>query len=537
MSAPSYASEPQVQYLHQVLDQIAKGELEIPDFQRPDRWDDSQRQSLLDSVSRGYPIGAVMVWRTTTALATVRTIGDRRLRQGRIEGPRQYLLDGMQRLSTLFAALWAPTRGRSDLVEPCKSSPGTARWELGYHLVNEEWVFLDEIDADEQKLVVPGQSLYSNVELLRFQRHIEHDRADELVERADEVASALREYKIAVLPLVSDSVEEAARTFGLINSQGTEMSAIDLIHALTWSKSWSLRNVMDQAKDRLRDIGWGELEEKYILAVIRAALGLDIYTGTAQEVSIGLRDDKTVVHRSMDGIHAAAIFLQKPCDVVSLKLLPYSYQAVLLADVLHRHPKPSTTLLKELERWFWWTTAWATFAGISGYRLTGMVRYLRDLAAEKPVKWLRKQPKPTPLPATALPNSARIHALTIHLYRQQGRPDAIKSRLIEEGARALMRGLIGCKLLRDPGNHFLCEREQEEALRQALEQRRTSQEALPLGSKLKFDQDQRKRHAISDRAWELLGQGDADAFIRERRSTLEALELEFLETLGRPAGA
>lgn len=539
MSAPSYASEPQVQYLHQVLDQLAKGELEIPDFQRPDRWDDDQRRSLLESVSHGYPIGAVMVWRTTKEMATVRTIGDRQLQHPGGGEARQYLLDGMQRLSTLFAALWAPARGRPEQVSVAPSPRRPARWRLGYHLVNQEWIFLDDIERGEERLVVPGRILLSGVELLRFQRSIKHERVDELIERADEVASAIREYKVAILPLVSESVEEAARTFGLINTEGTKMSDLDLINALTWQEHWSLRARMDAAMERLHSVGWGEFEEKYVLAVIRAALDLDIYDGTAADVSEGLREDPGVLERAIEGLRAAVELLRDDCDVVGLDLLPYSYQAVLLGDVLRSHPGASKSLRVELVRWFWWTTAWATFAGISGRRLAGMVKYLRGLADGKPGKWPKKRTELAPLPTTTMPPGARIRALTMLLYRRGGKGVELRERLAQEGARALVRGIGEGASQRDPGNAFLLTRAEEEAFRRALDRRFRGgcQASLFDEHPIATDPALRERHAISTQAWDALGRGDAEGFIRERRDTLERLEIEFLEGLGRPAGA
>ncbi len=46
MSAPYYQSEPQIQYLYQLLRDIARGELRIPRFQRPFIWDNEQRLEL-----------------------------------------------------------------------------------------------------------------------------------------------------------------------------------------------------------------------------------------------------------------------------------------------------------------------------------------------------------------------------------------------------------------------------------------------------------------------------------------------------------
>jgi uncharacterized protein with ParB-like and HNH nuclease domain len=50
--------------LAQLLDQVASGSLQLPDFQRGWVWDDSAIRSLLASISLSYPIGAVMTLQT-----------------------------------------------------------------------------------------------------------------------------------------------------------------------------------------------------------------------------------------------------------------------------------------------------------------------------------------------------------------------------------------------------------------------------------------------------------------------------------------
>jgi hypothetical protein len=533
MPAPSYASEPQIQYLHQVLDQIAKAEVLIPDFQRPVRWDDDQRKRLLDSITRGNPIGAVMVWRTTEVLVHLPMIGDRALKSQPQGTNRQYLLDGFQRLSTLFAALW-PEKDTSVLERP----PGEHRWALGYHLANQEWVYLDDIDDSEREIVLPGRILLDSVALLRFQRKIEREDADSLIERADAVAKAVREYKIAIIPLVTESVEEAARTFALLNTEGTKMSQLDLINALTWRSEWSLRAKIEDAREELKQIGWGQLDEKYLLAVLRAAVDLDIYEGKATEVAESLRRNNTLLDEAVNGLARAATFLEEHCDVLSLDLLPYSYQAVLLGDILRRHPNPSVELTKHLTQWFWWTTASSTFAGISGYRLTSMQRYLRALADDKKGAWPRRRTERTPLPTTISPDSARLRSLAIHLFRLRGRPEPIRRRLELQATRALVRGLRDTPHQRSSGNAFLLEEDEEQNFLDALQICRsgTTQELLWMRHPILEKKEIREQHAITDRAWDFLRGGQAELFIEERSKTLEENEERFLTDLGKPPG-
>jgi hypothetical protein len=54
---------PVVPRLEVLLREFEKGEIQIPAFQRPSLWRDDQRLDLLDSVRRGLPIGALLVWR------------------------------------------------------------------------------------------------------------------------------------------------------------------------------------------------------------------------------------------------------------------------------------------------------------------------------------------------------------------------------------------------------------------------------------------------------------------------------------------
>src|SRR5215467_4877447 len=46
--------------LHELLRNCHKGALQLPDFQRSWVWDEERIQSLIGSVSRAFPIGALM---------------------------------------------------------------------------------------------------------------------------------------------------------------------------------------------------------------------------------------------------------------------------------------------------------------------------------------------------------------------------------------------------------------------------------------------------------------------------------------------
>ncbi|MCR3752684.1 DUF262 domain-containing protein [Lentzea californiensis] len=50
--------------LDELLKDVGAGKIQLPDFQREFKWDDPRIASLLATVSRGYPIGVVMMLET-----------------------------------------------------------------------------------------------------------------------------------------------------------------------------------------------------------------------------------------------------------------------------------------------------------------------------------------------------------------------------------------------------------------------------------------------------------------------------------------
>jgi hypothetical protein len=88
--------------LYQLLEQCHKGVLQLPDFQRSWVWDEDRIKSLIASVSRAFPVGALM---------TLDTGGPVNFKPRPIEGappeskntsPHSLLLDGQQRMTSLY---------------------------------------------------------------------------------------------------------------------------------------------------------------------------------------------------------------------------------------------------------------------------------------------------------------------------------------------------------------------------------------------------------------------------------------------------
>ena len=79
-----------------LVNQIKRREIVLPEMQRRYVWKSSQVRDLIDSLYRGYPSGAILLWETP---------GDVQLQSFAVEqdgspiSSQQLLLDGQQRLT------------------------------------------------------------------------------------------------------------------------------------------------------------------------------------------------------------------------------------------------------------------------------------------------------------------------------------------------------------------------------------------------------------------------------------------------------
>ncbi len=90
--------------LQDLLKQVGDGLIQLPDFQREWKWDDDRITSLLASVMLDHPIGVLMMLETggdSSNFAATPLSGSNAPKVK----PQRLLLDGQQRMTSLFQAL------------------------------------------------------------------------------------------------------------------------------------------------------------------------------------------------------------------------------------------------------------------------------------------------------------------------------------------------------------------------------------------------------------------------------------------------
>ncbi|MFO0573739.1 MAG: DUF262 domain-containing protein [Polyangia bacterium] len=515
MNIPSYASEPQVLHLPQLLDEVRRGLVQVPRFQRPFIWTAEQRIELLRSIRDGIPIGGVMIWRTALEIATYDSLGRYALSPPSL-GPgvaRQYLIDGVQRISTLLAALYLPAFSTQVRDE---ESPLYV-----FDLDDQDFRTLrpDEKPSPSQ---LPLTLLFDGPALMKFQRKLD---SDERVEAADNIAMAFRYYKIAVVPIVTDDLVLVTRTFQRVNSQGTPMGEIHMVHALTYSTGFDLLNRLDALKrERLSPMGWDTVEDDWVLDVCKAHLDLDLYKASEEELAKRLRARPEVVDQAIENLGRAARFLRDDCFIPSPEWMPYALQAVLLADALRLRPEPDAELRKKLHAWFWLTTYAELPAVLNSSRARRVLAEMRTLATHKHFNWPISQPfLRRSLPQRFDFRNARSKGLVPLLasYPLHGPIDVMSMEPIDSnsflrdiGRRAICHiipPLHAGEFYNSPANRYIGRPEHERRMYERLNDDIVRDDFL-------------RSHIISVEAFHHLQLGNPVGFLKQRLLDLNALE-------------
>ena len=521
-----FGIEPRVSYLSEILRELKEGIIQIPMFQRDIVWEWPQQRDLLCSIYEGLPIGAILIWNTRNTNIKARDyIGPFSMVKNNSNISGTYLMDGLQRLSTLYGM----TFYSENIQEACGQGPYEsyqAYCDLEVDEGDIEDLFLLKREIPPKELseypykFMPLNLIFNTRELLRFQRSIPSHK-EALIDRIESVVSAFKNYKIPVIPLDTEDQELVTKSFERINSRGTIMSEAHMLNALTYSEEFDLLSRIESERERYLSglPNWNELDDKFILFLIKVNLGFDPYSKDMDSLATALSKNSESFNSVFSAIEKLAKFSEEYLDIDHPNDFPYRLQMLGIASEFLASGTEKN--LEKLKSWFWISTYTNSF-GTTARNSQNALKNLVVLMKEGRLPWtLTVDPVCRPLKNGVDVNykSARGKAWSSALA---GRLDS-NSGLKEN--RAILRKFKGASLVRPlsfpingrrrPGGCFLVEPKNFKTF-----------------NILEMDRDTQLKHFVSDVAYKLLEAENYDAFmdLRER----EIFEWE-LDTIIKPA--
>ncbi|NKA73554.1 hypothetical protein GO284_02536 [Ralstonia solanacearum] len=377
--------------LKDVLDGIAVGQIQLPDFQRGWVWDDNHIRSLIASLSLSYPIGAVMFLEAGGVPFKPRLFAGVHLQPA--PKPKTLVLDGQQRLTSMYLSL------RSGQPVPTRTEKGADIRRL---------YFLDmakclDPDADREEAVISvpetlqvtsdfGRKVdldVSTPELQYIQRlfpvallfdaegymtwkmgfaqhHAQNQEAAMFLMRFDQaIWLRFQQFKVPAIELTEDTPREAVcQVFEKVNTGGVTLTVFELMTATFAADEFNLREDWDARSERLtakHDVleavdGTSFLTAVTLLASYRRHLTQKtaVSCKRADVLKLSLNDFKVLEGALELGFKRAAELLAEE-KIFDERSLPYATQLIPLAAIC-AHLGERTTLhgiKQSLLRWYW----------------------------------------------------------------------------------------------------------------------------------------------------------------------------------------
>lgn len=176
--------------------EIDTGEIKLPMFQREFVWDKEQSAKLLDSILKGFPIGTFIFWKTREELRSYKEVGNHRLPETPKGEYVQYILDGQQRITSLYAV------------------------RKGILLNKDGKRYLSVHDVLSKPLGT-------------FYKTLSHEQADQV----ETYKNKLTTYDFSTITTKDYPIEVACEVFSRINTGGKALTVFEIIVAKTYDEA------------------------------------------------------------------------------------------------------------------------------------------------------------------------------------------------------------------------------------------------------------------------------------------------------------
>ncbi|MDB6136479.1 MAG: hypothetical protein JWM59_4722 [Verrucomicrobiales bacterium] len=415
--------------LPDIIRSITEGKIQLPDFQRGWVWDDEHVRSLLVSVARSFPVGAVMMLDTGGDVRfQVRPV-ENLVFQGRPPEPEKLILDGQQRLTSLTQVL--------ALNRPVKTrDPRGREIERYYYIDIEKALNTEQIDeaffaveADRKvksnfgrqvdldlsttdleclHMMFPCNQILSPNAWASALFKIDQTKLGTYFQFQEKILNAFNSYHIPVIALGKTTSKEAVcLVFEKVNTGGVSLTVFELITATFAADGFNLRDDWFGSAVRKTEGRYQRLKRDLMISgvsstdFIQAITLLETHRKRQADIAIGrsgkqasavsakkvsmlslrLEDYQRWADEVEKGFILVAKFLKKEC-FYSPRDMPYRTQTVPLAALLttlkQRWLEPK--IHSKLSQWFW--------CGILGELYGGAVetRIANDL--EEVLAWI-----------------------------------------------------------------------------------------------------------------------------------------------------
>lgn len=322
---------------------IERGQIKIPQFQREFVWDLKKSSKLLDSIIKGYPIGTFIFWKTKERLRSVRNLGDAKLPEPNEGDFTDFVLDGQQRLTSLFATL----KGLKIEREVGKIEHYDEMFINLDAEEDDEIVVISKENLNEESLIRLTDLIYGPLTLLFKFEEKYHSKLQEYKTR-------IEAYNYSIILIRDAPLDIATEIFTRINEGGKPLSVFEIMVAKTFDseRNFDLSKKCNELIEELSETEYETISDITVLQTVSILLEKDC----AKRTILKLKKKKVIDIwvDTVDAIHRTVDYFRTYYRIPVSQLLPYKTLIIPFAYFFYHHKdKPTGDKQKFLQDFFW----------------------------------------------------------------------------------------------------------------------------------------------------------------------------------------
>ena len=343
---------------------MADGFFKLPQFQREFVWSVDKSAKLLDSILRGYPIGTFIIWETKERLSHIKNLGNANIPDTPKGYPTKYVLDGQQRLASIFAVMNGLTINNTDYKKIYLNLESNGDDEI--------------ISVNESKQSITVFDLLNNTmddHVHRYPRYI--DKISNYVMR-------FNAYVFSIIEINNYPMEKAVDIFIRINTLGKALTLFEIMTAKTHddARKFFLATKYSDMQNQLES-------SKYMIpkSTLLQSISVNLIKKCGRKDILTLDKNKIInkYDQTYNSIKKAIDYFITQYRIPTLNFLPYDSLMVPFQYFFFKNKvQPSFKQAKMLQQYFWRASLTSRFTSGAETKLEHDCKKMEDIIHNKP---------------------------------------------------------------------------------------------------------------------------------------------------------
>lgn len=363
-----------------LISEVEKGKIKIPKFQRNFVWALDKTVQLLDSILKGYPIGTFILWETSEGLNSAKKIGDSHFEQVPAGVKVEYVLDGQQRITSLYAAY----KGVEITKEGEKKSTD----------YSEIYVNLEgDINNNDEQIVVAGRPEGESAEnfitlhkVLNFTEHAEElvsEYPQHYFKKISQYFRVFSTYDFSTVVLRKEDMDSAIEVFTRINTGGETLTLFEIMSAKTYDeeKNFDMARSFQEFRDELDSKGkeYETISSSVVLYLLPFILNKK---ECKRKIILKLKKEEIIDSwdTAISAIKSCIDYFRSAYHIRASSILPYDSLIVPFAYFIHKNGEPEGRQADLLREFFWKVSLSHRYSSGAESKLAQDIRRIETIA-------------------------------------------------------------------------------------------------------------------------------------------------------------